>query len=89
MPLRAPVLGRRSYDELLRELLARIPVHRPDWTDFNVSDPGVTLLELLAFLLEELDARAREKRRRRRALALAALSSVVLVAWWRRRAEDE
>ncbi len=42
------------FAELRDELLRRIPVHNPDWTDYNASDPGVTLLELLAYLGEDL-----------------------------------
>ena len=29
-------------------------VHTPEWTNFNSSDPGVTLVELLSFLSESL-----------------------------------
>ncbi len=32
--------------------------HYPEWTDFNSSDPGVTLLQLFAFLAEGLLYRA-------------------------------
>lgn len=32
----------------------RIPVHTPEWTDHDASDPGVTLLELFAFLTEDI-----------------------------------
>ena len=42
------------FAELRDQLLRRIPVHSPDWTDYNASDPGVTLLELLAYLGEDL-----------------------------------
>jgi hypothetical protein len=30
------------------------PAHTPEWTNFNSSDPGVTLVELLSFLSESL-----------------------------------
>lgn len=50
MPLQSPSLDTRTYKELLNEALSRIPVHTPEWTNFNESDPGVTLLELFAFL---------------------------------------
>jgi hypothetical protein len=63
-----------------------------DWTDFNRSDPGVTLLELFAYLGELLSsyqdraaAEARLATRRRYALALGAVS-VALVVCRRRRA---
>jgi hypothetical protein len=54
MPLPTPILDDRSYQQLRDELVARIPVYAPEWTDFNASDPGVTLIELFAFLGENL-----------------------------------
>jgi hypothetical protein len=54
MPLTIPSIDDRRYQDLLNEALARIPVHNPEWTNFNKSDPGVTLLELFAFLTENL-----------------------------------
>lgn len=54
MPLTIPTLDNRRYQDLLNEALARIPVHNPEWTNFNQSDPGVTLLELFAFFTETL-----------------------------------
>jgi hypothetical protein len=87
VPPLPPPLGVRVLEGLLGHAFARLAAHQPGWTDAHESDPGVTLLELLAFLGEELDAGAR-KRRRRRAVAIAALASLasLLVAvWWRRR----
>ena len=54
MPLPQPILDDRSYQQLRDELVHRIPVFAPEWTDFNASDPGVTLIELFAFLGENL-----------------------------------
>jgi len=54
MALPAPVLDDRSYEQLRDELLRRIDVYTPEWTDRGPSDPGVTLLELFAFLGESL-----------------------------------
>ena len=54
MPLSIPSLDDRRYQDLLDEALARIPVYTPEWTNFNKSDPGVTLIELFAFLTENL-----------------------------------
>jgi hypothetical protein len=42
------------FAELREELLRRIPINNSEWTDYNASDPGVTLLELLAYLGERL-----------------------------------
>jgi hypothetical protein len=54
MPLRSPILDDRSYAQLRDELIARIPVFAPEWTDHHPSDPGITLIELFAFLGENL-----------------------------------
>ena len=52
MPLKAPDLDIRRFDELKRLALLRIPRYTPEWNDFNESDPGVTLVELFAWLTE-------------------------------------
>ena len=54
MPLPSPILDDRSWDQLRGELVERIPVYTPEWTDHQASDPGITLLELFAFLGENL-----------------------------------
>jgi hypothetical protein len=54
MPIPAPILDDRSYQQLRDELVRRIPVYAPEWTDVNASDPGVALVELFAFLGENL-----------------------------------
>ncbi len=54
MPLPTPILDDRSYQQLRDELVRRIPVYNPEWTDHNPSDPGITLLELFAFLAENV-----------------------------------
>src|SRR5918997_6435153 len=54
MPLPNPILDDRSYQQLRDELVRRIPVYTPEWTDHNASDPGITLIELFAFLGENL-----------------------------------
>lgn len=72
MPLQIPNLDDRRYQQLLDEALARIPVHNPEWTNFNRSDPGVTLIEVFAFLTENLLYRANQtpERNRRKFLSL-------------------
>jgi predicted phage baseplate assembly protein len=52
VPLPLPSLDTRSWDELVDESRALIPQHGPLWTDHNVHDPGITLMELLAWLAE-------------------------------------
>ncbi len=58
MPLTIPALDRRDYEQLRQDALARAPVHTPEWTNFNESDPGVTLVDMFAFLTESLIYRA-------------------------------
>src|SRR5579863_1639306 len=42
------------FQELVSEARTRIVRHSPDWTEHNVSDPGITLIELFAWLTEIL-----------------------------------
>jgi predicted phage baseplate assembly protein len=59
MPLQLPVLDDRNFEQLLAEAKRRIPVHTPEWTNFaGESDPGITLVELFAFLTDNLLYRA-------------------------------
>lgn len=57
MPLIAPILDDRSFEQLFAELRQRIPVYTPEWTDHQDSDPGITLLQLFAYLGEGLQFR--------------------------------
>jgi hypothetical protein len=50
-------LSDADWKELTRDLSTRVAVVAPDWTDFEAHDPGVTLLELFAYLTESLLAR--------------------------------
>lgn len=52
MSLPVPNLDDRSFDQLAAEARSLIPKYFPAWTDHNPSDPGITLLELFAFLHE-------------------------------------
>jgi hypothetical protein len=54
MPLQLPNLDDRHYNELVAEALARIPTFSPEWTNYNPSDPGITLIELFAYLADML-----------------------------------
>jgi predicted phage baseplate assembly protein len=58
MSLRPPRLDDRSYDDLVAELVARIPAHTPEWTNPRAGDPGRTLIELFAWLGDALLYRA-------------------------------
>jgi hypothetical protein len=52
MPLPMPNLDDKSFDDLVREAVSRIPIYAPRWTDHNATDPGITLIELFAWLTE-------------------------------------
>lgn len=54
MPITLPNLDDRRYADLVEEALSIIPVHAPQWTNHNPSDPGITLVELFAYLTEML-----------------------------------
>lgn len=41
-----------TYQQLVDEALSAIPPRAPQWTDYNVSDPGIMLIELLAWNTE-------------------------------------
>jgi hypothetical protein len=54
MPLNLPNLDDRSYNDLVQEAIALLPTYAPDWTNHNPSDPGITLVEVFAYLTEML-----------------------------------
>jgi len=47
-------LDDRTFDELVDECVLRIPRYCPEWTDHNLSDPGITLIELFAWLTDQM-----------------------------------
>lgn len=52
MVLSSRNLSEKGYEELMQEALLQIPVYTKEWTNFNPSDPGITVLEnLTAFQL--------------------------------------
>jgi hypothetical protein len=73
MPLFPPVTDTLRWDDLVREGRSQLPLVSPEWTDENVSDVGIAILELLAWLVETDSYRssAVSDRERRRLLALA------------------
>lgn len=54
MPITLPNLDDRRYADLVEEARALIPAYAPEWTDHNEVDPGITLIELFAYLSEML-----------------------------------
>ena len=75
MPLEIPKLDDRSYQQILDETLSRIRVHTPEWTNYNDSDPGATILQLFAFMTESLLYRCNliPERNRRKFLTLLGI----------------
>jgi predicted phage baseplate assembly protein len=57
MPIQPPNLDDLRYDRVVEELLRRIPAYAPEWTDWNDTDPGVTLIQLFAYLAEQVGYR--------------------------------
>ena len=52
MPLDIPNLDDRRWADLVEEARALIPRVAPRWTDHNAHDPGITFIELFAWLAE-------------------------------------
>lgn len=47
-------LDDRTFKDLVDECLLRIPRYCPEWTNYNPSDPGITLIELFAWLTDQM-----------------------------------
>ena len=45
-------LDDRTYDDIRSDLINNIIKHCPEWTNHNPSDPGITLIELFAYMTE-------------------------------------
>lgn len=54
MTIQVPNLDDRTFEDLVREGLSLLPAYAPRWTNHNPSDPGITLIELLAYFTEIL-----------------------------------
>ena len=52
MSLPVPNLDDRRFQDIVDEAKRLIPVYCPEWTNHNVSDPGVALIELFAWMTE-------------------------------------
>jgi predicted phage baseplate assembly protein len=52
--LPAPTLDDRTFQQLVDDAKRYIQLHCPEWSDHNVSDPGVTLVEAVAQMVEAL-----------------------------------
>ncbi|WP_420328410.1 putative baseplate assembly protein [Mameliella sp.] len=76
MPLPPPAIDTRTWRELMEEALRRNAVHTPEWTNQSDADPGVTLLQLFAYMSESIIYRtnAIPERNRRAFLRLLGLA---------------
>jgi hypothetical protein len=52
MPIQPPNLDDRNFADLVEEAKQLIRQKSPDWTDLGVSDPGIVMLELFAYLTD-------------------------------------
>ena len=54
MSLPAPNLDDRRFQNLVDDAKRLVMQRCPEWTDHNVSDPGVTLIETFAYMTDQL-----------------------------------
>jgi hypothetical protein len=47
-----PKLDDRAFDDIVQEAIRLIPRYAPEWTNHNASDPGITLIELAAWMTD-------------------------------------
>jgi baseplate J-like protein len=52
MGLLLPKLDDKSFAKIFEDARSLIPSNAPEWTDHNVHDPGITFLDLFAWLAE-------------------------------------
>ncbi len=52
--LPSPNLDDRRFQDLVDDAKRMVQARCPEWTDHNVSDPGVTLIETFAFMTDQL-----------------------------------
>src|ERR671931_534752 len=60
MALPTPFLDDRHFQDVVDQVKRLIPHYTREWTDHNVSDPGVTLIELFAWMTDMLLYRVNE-----------------------------
>jgi predicted phage baseplate assembly protein len=54
MTLPAPILDDRRYADIVADARQLVPRYTPEWTDLNETDPGVTMIELFAWMADML-----------------------------------
>ena len=52
MTLQTPKLDDRKFQDIVTEARSKIPLYCPKWTDYNLSDPGITVIELFAWMVD-------------------------------------
>lgn len=52
MPIKPPNLDDRTYADIVREARSLIPQYCPEWTNLGDADPGMTLVQLFAWMTE-------------------------------------
>ncbi len=57
-------LDDRTFQDLVEECILRIPRYCPEWTNYNPGDPGITLIELFAWLTDQMLLRFNQVPRR-------------------------
>jgi predicted phage baseplate assembly protein len=50
--LPTPNLDDRTFEQIRDEAIRLIPQYCPEWTNYNPSDPGITLIELFSWMTE-------------------------------------
>jgi predicted phage baseplate assembly protein len=73
----APDLFQRRFQDFMEIGRARLPSLAPEWTDYNAHDPGITLMELLAWVAEA-QLYSLSRRRRDERAAYAALLGITV-----------
>jgi Baseplate J-like protein len=48
----SPKLDDRTFNDIVDEAISMIPRYAPEWTNHNPSDPGITLIELAAWMTD-------------------------------------
>ncbi len=90
MKLKVPSLDKRQFEDLWEQALRELPGLTQEWTNFNLADPGVVLVEYLLFFLDlfywRLDFFGEEEKEAYRAL-LKARPQEALHQWWKRHLE--
>lgn len=54
MPLPTPNLDDRRFQDIVDDARRAIPRYCPEWTDHNIHDPGITLIELFSHMVETM-----------------------------------